>query len=93
MENLLLRNKNNGNSSIADDKSITLERSFTIFFGHFRAPQVSSELIDRNIHYRPAKISSSWSNSLKISLITHGRSKNDLNGNRLDLTSSRLSVG
>jgi len=44
-------------------------------------------------HYCPAKFSGSWSNSFKIRPITHTRSKNDLNGNRLDLTSFRLSLG
>jgi hypothetical protein len=45
------------------------------------------------IHYCPAKFSGSWPNSLKISSITHVWSKNDLNGNRLDSTSFRLSMG
>ena len=44
-------------------------------------------------HYCPAKFSGSWPNSLKISSITHVWSKNDLNGNRLDSTSFRLSMG
>ncbi len=44
-------------------------------------------------HYYPAKFSGSYSNSLKISPITHSGSKNDLNRNRLDLTFFRLSMG
>ena len=50
------------------------------------------EMIEIN-HYCPAKTSGSHSNSLKISTITHGRSKNDLDWKGAGLTSFRLPTG
>ena len=44
-------------------------------------------------HYCPAKISGRHSNSLKISTITHGRSKNDLDWKGAALTSFHLPTG
>jgi integrase len=54
MEDLLLRNKNNGNSSIADDES-RWKNHLQPFFGHLRAMQISSELIDHYINHRKSQ--------------------------------------
>src|SRR5580700_7900671 len=43
---------------------------------------------ERQVHYCPAKFSSSRPNSLKIRPITHSRSRNDLNWKEAGLTSS-----
>ena len=51
VEDVLLRNKNNGNRSVADDES-RWENHLKPFFGHLRASQVSSDLIDRYIGQR-----------------------------------------
>jgi hypothetical protein len=42
-------------------------------------PLCSLEEANKNFHYCPAKISEGHPNPLKISMITHGRGKNDLN--------------
>jgi integrase len=51
VEDVLLRNKNNGNKTVADDKS-RWKNHLKPFFGHLRATQVSSDLIDRYINKR-----------------------------------------
>lgn len=51
VEDVLLRNKNNGNKTVADDES-RWENHLEPFFGHLRATQVSSDLIDRYINKR-----------------------------------------
>ena len=51
VEDLLLRNKNNGNKTVADDES-RWKNHLKPFFGHLRATQVSSDLIDRYINKR-----------------------------------------
>jgi integrase len=51
VEDLLLRNKNNGNKTAADDES-RWKNHLKPFFGHLRATQVSSDLIDRYINKR-----------------------------------------
>ena len=48
---LLLQHTNNGNRSVSDDKS-RWKNHLEPFFGHLRATQVSSELIDRYISNR-----------------------------------------
>ncbi|MGA8212638.1 MAG: tyrosine-type recombinase/integrase [Candidatus Sulfotelmatobacter sp.] len=48
---VLLRNKNNGNKTVADDES-RWKNHLEPFFGHLRATQVSSDLIDRYINKR-----------------------------------------
>ena len=51
VEDVLLRNKNNGNKTVADDES-RWKNHLEPFFGHLRATQVSSDLIDRYINKR-----------------------------------------
>jgi integrase len=51
VEDVLLRNKNNGNKTVADDES-RWKNHLEPFFGHLRATQLSSDLIDRYIHKR-----------------------------------------
>jgi integrase len=51
VEDLLLRNKNNGNKTVADDES-RWKNHLKPFFGHLRATQVSSDLIDRYVNKR-----------------------------------------
>ena len=51
VEDVLLRNKNNGNKTVADDES-RWKNHLKPFFGHLRATQVSSDLIDRYINKR-----------------------------------------
>lgn len=51
VEDVLLRNKNNENKSIEDDES-RWKNHLKPFFGHLRAAQVSSDLIDRYIGQR-----------------------------------------
>jgi integrase len=51
VEDALLRNKNNGNKTVADDES-RWKKHLEPFFGHLRATQVSSDLIDRYINKR-----------------------------------------
>jgi integrase len=51
VEDVLLRNKNNGNKTVADDQS-RWKNHLKPFFGHLRATQVSSDLIDRYINKR-----------------------------------------
>src|SRR6202023_4235309 len=59
---------NVGNSYLLESTLRFLERNYA---------WTRIENVDRT-HYCPAKISGSDSNSLTISTITHGRSKNDL---------------
>ncbi len=54
VESVLLRNKNNGNESVGDDES-RWRNHLQPFFGHLRAPQVSSELIDRYVNLRKSQ--------------------------------------
>src|SRR5208283_1416407 len=54
VENVLLRNKNNGNKTVADDES-RWKNHLEPFFGHLRATQVSSDLIDRYINKRKSQ--------------------------------------
>jgi integrase len=51
VEDVLLRNKNNGNKTVADDES-RWKNHLEPFFGYLRATQVSSDLIDRYINKR-----------------------------------------
>jgi integrase len=51
VEDVLLRNKNDGNKTVADDES-RWKNHLEPFFGHLRATQVSSDLIDRYINKR-----------------------------------------
>jgi integrase len=51
VDDILLQHTNNGNRSVCDDKS-RWKNHLTPFFGHLRATQVSSELIDRYINHR-----------------------------------------
>lgn len=51
VEDVLLRNKNNGNKTVADDES-RWKNHLEPFFGHLRATQLSSDLIDRYINKR-----------------------------------------
>ena len=51
VEDVLLRNKNNGNKTVADDES-RWKNHLKPFFGNLRATQVSSDLIDRYINKR-----------------------------------------
>jgi hypothetical protein len=46
VKDALLRNKNNGNKTVGDDES-RWKNHLEPFFGHLRATQVSSDLIDR----------------------------------------------
>jgi integrase len=54
VEAVLLRNRNNGNESVDDDES-RWQNHLKSFFGHLRAVQVSSELIDRYIGKRKSQ--------------------------------------
>lgn len=54
VEDVLLRNKNNGNKTVADDKS-RWKNHLEPFFGHLRATQVSSDLIDRYVNKRKSE--------------------------------------
>lgn len=54
MNDLLLRHKNDGNKSIADEES-RWKNHVQPFFGHFRATQVSSDLIERYINHRKSQ--------------------------------------
>jgi integrase len=58
IEDILLRNKNDGNKSISDDES-RWRNHLQPFFGHLRATQVSSELIDRYINKRKSQVTRS----------------------------------
>ncbi len=58
IEDILLRNKNDGNKSIADDES-RWRNHLQPFFGHLRATQVSSKLIDRYIDKRKSQVTRS----------------------------------
>ena len=58
MEDILLRNKNDGNRSLADDES-RWRNHLQPFFGHLRSVQVSSELIDRYINHRKSQVTRS----------------------------------
>lgn len=58
VENILLRNKNDGNKSIADDES-RWRNHLQPFFGHLQATQVSSELIDSYINKRKSQVTRS----------------------------------
>jgi integrase len=58
IEDILLRNKNDGNKSISDDES-RWRNHLQPFFGYLRATQVSSELIDRYINKRKAQVTRS----------------------------------
>jgi integrase len=51
---VLLRNKNNGNKTVGDDES-RWNNHLEPFFGHLRASQVSSDLIDRYINKRKSE--------------------------------------
>lgn len=51
VEDVLLRNKNNGNRTVVDDQS-RWKNHLEPFFGHLRASQVSSDLIDTYIGRR-----------------------------------------
>ncbi|MGA8149359.1 MAG: tyrosine-type recombinase/integrase [Terriglobales bacterium] len=51
VEDVLLRNKNNGNKTVADDES-RWKNHLEPFFGHLRATHMSSDLIDRYINKR-----------------------------------------
>ena len=51
VEDVLLRNKNNGNKTVGDDES-RWKNHLEPFFGHLRATQVSSDLIDRYVKSR-----------------------------------------
>lgn len=54
VEDVLLRNKNDGNKTVADDQS-RWKNHLEPFFGHLRASQVSSDLIDSYIGQRKAQ--------------------------------------
>lgn len=54
VESVLLRNKNNGNESVGDDES-RWRNHLKPVFEHLRAPQVSSELIDRYVNRRKSQ--------------------------------------
>ena len=51
MNDLLLRHKNDGNKSVGDDES-RWKNHILPFFGHLRATQVTSDLIERYINER-----------------------------------------
>lgn len=51
MGDLLLRHKNDGNKSVEDEES-RWKNHIQPFFGHLRAPQVTSDLIERYINDR-----------------------------------------
>ena len=54
MDDLLLRHRNDGNKSVEDDQS-RWRNHIQPFFGHLRATQVSSDLIERYINHRKSK--------------------------------------
>jgi integrase len=54
MNDLLLRHRNDGNKSVADDES-RWKNHIQPFFGHLRATQVSSDLIERYINHRKSQ--------------------------------------
>src|ERR1700679_2610295 len=54
MDDLLLRHRNDGNKSIEDDES-RWKTHLHPFFGHLRATQVSSDLIERYINHRKSQ--------------------------------------
>jgi integrase len=54
VEDVLLRNKNNGNKTVADDES-RWKNHLEPSFGHLRATQLSSDLIDRYINNRKSE--------------------------------------
>jgi hypothetical protein len=54
VEDVLLRNKNNGNKTVADDES-RWKNHLESYFGHLRATQVSSDLIDRYVNKRKSE--------------------------------------
>ena len=54
VEDVLLRNKNNGNKTVADDES-RWKNHLEPSFGHLRAAQVSSDLIDRYVNKRKSE--------------------------------------
>ena len=58
MDDLLLRHRNDGNKSIEDDES-RWKNHLQPFFGHLRATQVSSDLIERYINRRKSQITRS----------------------------------
>jgi integrase len=53
-DDILLQHTNDGNRSVSDDKS-RWKNHLNPFFGHLRATQVSSELIDRYINHRKSQ--------------------------------------
>jgi hypothetical protein len=54
MNDLLLRHRNDGNKSISDEES-RWKNHLQPFFGHLRATQVSSDLIERYINHRKSQ--------------------------------------
>lgn len=58
MDDLLLRHKNDGNKSVEDDES-RWKNHIHPFFGHLRAAQVSSDLIERYINHRKSQVTRS----------------------------------
>jgi integrase len=54
VEDVLLRNKNNGNKTVGDD-GLRWKNHLEPFLGHLRATQVSSDLIDRYINNRKSE--------------------------------------
>jgi hypothetical protein len=54
MDDLLLRHRNDGNKSIEDDES-RWKTHLQPFFGHLRATQVSSDLIEKYINHRKSE--------------------------------------
>lgn len=54
VEAVLLRNRNNGNASVDDDEG-RWKNHLKPFFGHLRATQVSSELIDHYVSHRKSQ--------------------------------------
>src|SRR5437870_135341 len=58
MDDLLLRHRNDGNKSMEDDES-RWKNHLQPFFGHLRATQVSSDLIERYINRRKSQITRS----------------------------------
>jgi integrase len=58
VDDVLVRNRNNGNKSVSDDDS-RWRNHLQPFFGHLRVAQVSSNLIDRYISKRKSQMTSS----------------------------------
>jgi integrase len=54
MDDLLLRHRNDGNKSVGDDES-RWKNHIQPFFGHLRAAQVSSDLIEKYINHRKSQ--------------------------------------